>query len=70
MRIDKAGHYDAPSRVDDFAARGNQTLNFSTPADGFDLLAAHQDRAVFNDGQLAQITAGARPLGAGERYQL
>ena len=70
MRIDKSGHYYAPSGIDHLAIASNQTLNFSTPADRFDLLAPNQDRAVFNDCQLTQITAGARTLGAGERYQL
>jgi hypothetical protein len=70
MRIDKAGHYDAPSGVDDLAIAVNQTLNFSTPANRFDLLTAHQNRAVFNDCQLTQIAADARPFGPDERYQL
>lgn len=62
MRVDKAGHYDAPSGVDDLAGIANQTLNLSTPADSFDLLAAQQDRAVFNDGKLTEISADARPF--------
>jgi hypothetical protein len=70
MRIDKARHYDATSGVDDLAIVINQTFNLSTPANRFDLLAPHQDRAVFNNRQLTQVTANARPFGAGERYQL
>ena len=43
---------------------------FAPPADGFDHLAAHQERAIFNDRELSQIAACARAMRAAERDEL
>ena len=53
VSIDKPGHHHAISGVNDFAIAGDQTLDLSTPAHGFDAMPTDQQRAVFNDGKLA-----------------
>ena len=70
MRIDKSGHDHAPARIDNFTFSGDQVFDFAPPAYGFDELAAHQERAIFNDRELAQIAARARTMRAAERDEL
>ena len=70
VRVHKSGHYHAATGIQDQAIAFDQALDLSPAAHGFNLIAAHQHCTVFNDRQLTQITAGTRPSGPGERYQL
>jgi len=59
--VDKSGHNHPAAGVNDFAVRSNEAFDLATAADRLDSIAADQERAVFGDCQLAQITARARP---------
>jgi hypothetical protein len=56
--------------IDHCAIISDETFNFATPADRFDVLVTHQQRAVFENGKLAQIAARARPANTRKRYKL
>jgi lipopolysaccharide biosynthesis protein len=68
VRIDKARHHDAVAGVDHFTVRVNQAFDFAASTDGFDELATHEHRAVFDDRELTQITARSRASRAREGY--
>ena len=68
--IDKAGQHDPAASIDDFAFRINESFYFAAAADGFDPIAAHEHRAVFNDRKLTQIAPRARPVGARKGNEL
>ena len=62
--IDKTRHDYAMTGIDDLGIAANKDLYVTPAANGFDVLATHEDRAVFNNGELAQVTARARPARA------
>jgi hypothetical protein len=68
--IDESRHHHAPAGVDYFATAGDKRFDFATFADGLDSMRADEHRAVFNDCELAQIAAGARPPRARKRDKL
>jgi hypothetical protein len=70
VRIDKPGHDDTTARIYDFTFSGDQGFDFAPPADSFDELAAHQERAIFDDRELSQIATRARAMRAREGDEL
>ena len=56
--------------IDYFAILIYQRLDFAAAAYCFDPIAANEQRAVFDDCELAQITTGARPARTRERNNL
>src|SRR5204862_6688001 len=65
--IDEARQHDASAGIDHFAIRVDETFDFTATAYCFDVLAAHEHRAVFNDRELSQVSAGARAPRPGKR---
>lgn len=70
MRIDKPGQQHAFAGINYVAIDINQRFDFTTTANGFDASIAYQHGAIFNDRELAQITARARAFRARERDDL
>jgi hypothetical protein len=53
VRIDEARHHDATARINYFAVSVNEVFDFAASPDGFDVLATHEHRAVFDDRELS-----------------
>lgn len=70
MRINEAGQDDPLAGVDHLTIGINQRFDLATPSDGFNFVAAHQHRAVFDNRELAQISARASAFRARKRYDL
>jgi hypothetical protein len=70
VRINEARHHDAMSGIDHFTIAADQTFDFASPPYSVDVLAAHEHGAIFNDRELAQVSARPRPPGPRQRDQL
>jgi len=70
MRIDETGHHNSMSRVDYFTVCAHQVFNLAPPANGFDMLSAHQHRAIFDDRELTQLATTTWMTHTGKRDQL
>jgi hypothetical protein len=70
VSINEARHHDPMSRIDHFTIAADQTFDFASPAYSFDVLAAHEHGAIFNNRELSQVSARARPPGPRQRDQL
>jgi hypothetical protein len=68
--IDKAREQDALAGVDDFAIGVDQRFDLATPSNGFDPIAAHKHRTVFDNCELAQIATRTSVFRARERDDL
>ena len=70
VSVDEPRQQNAMAGVDHFTIRSDQFFNLAPAAGGYDAIAAHKQPAIFNDGQLAQVAASARPVGARQRDDL
>jgi hypothetical protein len=70
VRINEPRHYHSVSGIDDFTVAVDCALNVAAKASGFDAIATHKHRAVFDDRELAQISARAGTMRAGKRDKL